>query len=167
MFTKEVADSFGHSLSTYLLGLDRRQKTEAHAEQDNDNVAVQVDDTSQTTLKEDVQEEIESSKNIHKSMIEVESSHVPLTQTNSQRASGRTCCGTKLSDRMKAIEEAYNGNKSSPDDVPPPSACPNRDKAAEQRKKFEEIMKRNCDPKAFLEERRRSVELPTEFADTL
>lgn len=153
MFTKEVADSFGHSLSTYLLGLDRRQKTEAHAEQDNDNVAVQ-----------DVQEEIESSKNIHKSMIEVESSHVPLTQTNSQRASGRTCCGTKLSDRMKAIEEAYNGNKSSPDDA---GGCPNREKAAAQRKKFEEIMKRNCDPKAFLEERRRSVELPTEFADTL
>ena len=156
MFTKEVADSFGHSLSTYLLGLDRRQKTEAHAEQDNDNVAVQ-----------DVQEEIESSKNIQKSMIEVESSHVPVTQTNSQRASGRTCCGTKLSDRMKAIEEAYNRNKSSQDDVPPPSACPNREKAAAQRKKFEEIMKRNCDPKAFLEERRRSVELPTEFADTL
>lgn len=155
MFTKEVADSFGHSLSTYLLGLDRRQKTEAHAEQDNDNVAVQ-----------DVQEEIESSKNIQKSMIEVESSHVPVTQTNSQRASSRTCCGTKLSDRMKAIEEAYNGNLDAPL-LPTTPNCPNREKAAAQRKKFEEIMKRNCDPKAFLEERRRSVELPTEFADTL
>lgn len=83
----------------------------------------------------------------------IEGLSTPKSQPSSPRVPDDVKKLGKLSDRMKAVEQALHdkGTNSSPSKEASPTHTPNREKAAAQRKAVEDMLKRHSSPKAFVE----------------